>query len=116
MKWGSFHDGLDCDGRFRAGRAGRGGGLVAHRLCEPPPGPTYEEYRVGWINGPEVNLVNNWGVPDKSQTLEGGGRVLEYSVQDANRVLCTTRFTLDPLGRISKYWFRGTKCKAPRSS
>lgn len=68
------------------------------------------------MNEPEANLVGAWGVPDKSHDLEGGGRILEYSSQDASGVLCTTRFTLDLLGRATKYWYRGNKCKAPQAS
>ena len=101
--------------RISAGLVAAGGLLLA-ACATPAPGPTYDEYVSRWVNDAEVNLVGAWGIPDKSHTLEGGGRILEYSAEDASGVLCTTRFTLDPLGRVTKYWYRGTKCKPPQAS
>jgi hypothetical protein len=30
--------------------------------------------------------------------------------------VCTTRFTIDEAGKIIKYWYRGTKCRAPKGT
>ncbi len=89
--------------------------LVILTACTPPPpGPTYDEYVGRWVEDTEVSLVSSWGIPEKTHSLETGGRIVEYTRKLEGEVVCTTRFTIDESGKIMKYWYRGTKCKALR--
>lgn len=88
--------------------------LVALSACAtPPPGPTYDQYVGRWVEDTEINLVSAWGIPKQTHALETGGRIVEYTKTQEADVVCTTRFTVDDDGRIVKYWYRGSSCKAP---
>jgi hypothetical protein len=89
--------------------------LLGAACTKPPLGPSYEEYVARWVNSTEANLVSAWGIPGKSHSLETGGRIIEYTKSESGEVICTTRFTIDETGRIVKYWYRGSKCRAPES-
>lgn len=91
-----------------------GAALVAAACTKPPLGPSYEEYVARWVKATEVDLVSAWGIPEKSHPLENGGRIIEYTKREGSEILCTTRYTIDQNGIIVKYWYRGTKCRAPK--
>ena len=89
--------------------------LVVLAACTPPPpGPTYAEYMESWMKDTEISLVSSWGLPEKTHSLETGGRIVEFRRKLEGKIVCTTRFTINEYGRIMKYWYRGTKCEAPR--
>ena len=89
--------------------------LVVLTACTPPPpGPTYAEYMESWMKDTEISLVSSWGLPEKTHSLETGGRIVEFRRKLEGKIVCTTRFTINEYGRIMKYWYRGTKCEAPR--
>ena len=88
--------------------------LVVLTACTPPPpGPTYAEYVESWMKETETSLVSAWGIPEKTHALETGGRIVEFTRKQTGKIVCTTRFTINEYGRIMKYWYHGTKCKAP---
>ncbi len=90
--------------------------FVVTACTPPPPGPTYDEYVARWVEEMEVSLVSSWGIPRKTHSLETGGRIVEYTRRQEGKVVCTTRFTIDEAGKIIKYWYRGSKCRAPRGA
>ncbi len=91
--------------------------LFVATACTPlPPGPSYDEYVARWVDDTEVSLVSSWGIPGKTHSLETGGRIVEYTRSQEGEVVCTTRFTIDEAGKIIKYWYRGTKCRAPKGT
>ena len=90
--------------------------MIVSACTPPPPGPSYEEHVNRWVGDTEVNLVSAWGIPGATHGLETGGRVVEYAKDEGGSVVCTTRFTIDETGRIIKYWYLGSKCKAPKGS
>ena len=97
--------------------AGAAAALFVVTACTPlPPGPTYDEYVARWVDDTEVSLVSSWGIPGKTHSLETGGRIVEYTRNQEGEVVCTTRFTIDEAGKIIKYWYRGTKCRAPKGT
>jgi hypothetical protein len=79
-------------------------------------GPPYEEVLNRWLGRSETDLINNWGVPARSQLLSGGGQVLEYVRRDDKRVYCSTLFTSNLTGTIERYSFRGSDCRPPNAS
>ncbi len=88
--------------------------FVLMACTPPPPGPTYDEYVGRWMKDTEVSLVSSWGIPEKTHSLMTGGRIVEFTRKLEGEIVCTTRFTINEYGRIMKYWYRGTKCRAPR--
>lgn len=78
------------------------------------PAPSYDEFVASWMNKSEVGLVSSWGIPEKTHDLETGGRIVEYARKFEGEVVCTTRFTVNEAGTITKYWYRGRKCLAPQ--
>ncbi len=91
--------------------------LLVVTACTPlPPGPSYDEYVARWVEDTEVSLVSSWGIPGKTHSLETAGRIVEYTRMQEGEVVCTTRFTIDEAGKIIKYWYRGTKCRAPKGT
>ena len=75
-----------------------------------PKSPTYDAIIGNYIGKTEAELVSAWGIPQKTHQLSAGGQVLEY-VRDSNGIaVCTTRFTVDKTGRVSKTWYKGTSC------
>ncbi len=93
-----------------------GAALAILGACTPPPpGLTYDEYVSPWVGGTEVGLVSAWGIPQNTHALETGGRIVEYTRQQGGETVCTTRFNIDESGTITKYWYRGSKCRAPRA-
>jgi hypothetical protein len=92
-----------------------GAALVVLAACTAPaPPPSYDDYVAGWVDKSEVGLVSSWGIPEKTHDLETGGRIVEYARKFEGEVVCTTRFTVNDFGMITKYWYRGRKCLAPR--
>jgi hypothetical protein len=74
----------------------------------------YEQALNRWVNHPEEDLVNAWGVPNGSQRLTDGGQTFEYRRVDAQgKDLCTTLFTSDIYGMIRTWTYRGIDCRAP---
>lgn len=96
-------------------RAGLAGAIFAvlAACTPPPPGITYDEYVSPWVGGTETGLVSAWGIPQNTHTLETGGRIVEYTRTQGTEVVCTTRFNIDQTGNITKYWYRGSHCRAP---
>lgn len=84
----------------------------------PPPKniETYDQAVSRWVEETEANLVNAWGIPQKSHSMETGGRVIEYIRVKQGKTICTTRFTIDGYGLIKKTWFRGSDCQVPSAS
>jgi hypothetical protein len=76
-------------------------------------GPPYEEVLNRWMGRSETDLINNWGVPSRSQLLSSGGQVLEYQLRDDKHVYCSTLFTTNLTGTIERYTFHGTDCRPP---
>ena len=92
-----------------------GAALAVLAACTPPaPPPSYDAYVAGWVDKTEIGLVSSWGIPEKTHDLETGGRIVEYARKLEGEVVCTTRFTVNETGTITKYWYSGRKCLAPR--
>ncbi len=95
--------------------------LLALASCSasPPPAKEIESYDQAvsrWMEQTEASLVNSWGIPQKSHSMETGGRVIEYIRVKSGKTLCTTRFTIDGYGLVKKTWFRGSDCQVPSNS
>ncbi|MDJ0983560.1 MAG: hypothetical protein QNI94_18195 [Kiloniellales bacterium] len=94
--------------------------LLALASCSSSPPPkeieSYDQAVSRWMEQTEANLVNAWGIPQKSHSMETGGRVIEYVRVKSGKTLCTTRFTIDGYGLIKKTWFRGSDCQVPSAS
>ena len=88
--------------------------IVLAACTTPAPPPSYDDFVASWMNKSEVGLVSSWGIPEKTHDLETGGRIVEYARKQEGEVVCTTRFTVNEAGTITKYWYRGSKCLAPR--
>jgi len=71
----------------------------------------YEAELNRWVGRSETDLINDWGVPNKSQLLSGGGQVLEYDTADGDKVLCTTLFTSNITGTIERWRWSGDRCR-----
>ena len=88
--------------------------------CSSAPSRTnpgaYEAALQQWVGRSETELINAWGVPDKSQLLSQGGQVLEYDTRDGKNVTCSTLFTSNLTGTIERYSFRGSDCRPPNAS
>ncbi len=91
-------------------------GLSTATACTALPGPIYAEYVGRWVENTEVNLVSTWGIPEKTYSLETGGRIVEYTREQEGDIVCTTRFMIDENGRIVNYWYLGSKCKPPKGT
>ena len=98
--------------RIAAGAAGLAVGLAC---AGAPPTLSYQEQLTRWQGESEADLVSTWGMPQSTHVLADGGRVLEYRGTGEDE-RCTTRFTLDPSGKIMRWWYAGTSCAAPGSS
>ena len=95
--------------------------LLALASCSASPPPakeieTYDQAVSRWMEQPEASLVNAWGIPQKSHSMETGGRVIEYIRVKQGKTICTTRFTIDGYGLVKKTWFRGSDCQVPSAS
>jgi hypothetical protein len=104
--------------RARASRlAAAAAGVAAALACASPPetGPTYQEQVSRWRGETEAELVASWGMPKKTHVLADGGRVIEYRSHGEDETRCTTRFTLDPTGKIVRWWYTGVGCTAPQN-
>lgn len=90
-------------------------GLASCTASAPPPKEIepYDQSVSKWMEETEANLINAWGIPQKSHNMETGGRVIEYVRTRSGETLCTTRFTIDGYGIVRKTWFRGTDCRLP---
>jgi hypothetical protein len=92
-----------------------GGG--APQAVSGTSGPTqnlaYEQALKRWVDRPEEDLVNAWGVPDRSQRLTDGGQAFEYRRFAGGQLVCATLFTSDFYGKIRTWTYRGSDCKAP---
>jgi hypothetical protein len=71
----------------------------------------YEAVLQQWTGRSESDLINTWGVPDKSQLLSGGGQVLEYDARKGDKVTCATLFTTNLTGTIERWTYSGTSCR-----
>src|SRR5947209_5703361 len=75
----------------------------------------YEAVLQQWTGRSETELINSWGVPDRSQLLSQGGQVLQYDTRDAKeKVTCTTLFTSNLTGTIERWTYNGTACRPLR--
>jgi hypothetical protein len=101
--------------RLAAGAAG----IAAVLGCASPPppeqGPSYQEQMSRWQGETEADLVTTWGMPQKTHVLADGGRIIEYRQAGEEETSCTTRFTLDPSGKIVRWWYSGVNCSAPKT-
>lgn len=90
-------------------------GLASCTTTPPPPKQIepYDQSVSRWMDETEANLVNAWGIPQKTHSMETGGRVIEYIRIESGKTLCTTRFTIDGYGVVKKTWFRGSDCQVP---
>ena len=90
-------------------------GLASCTTTAPPieESEPYDRSVSRWMEETEANLVNAWGIPQKTHSMETGGRVIEYIRVRSGETLCTTRFTIDGYGVVKKTWFRGTDCRVP---
>src|SRR5690242_19665941 len=94
--------------------------LVAAPLaaCSSAPSRTnpgvYEAALQQWVGRSETELINSWGVPDKSQLLSQGGQVLEYDTRDGKNVTCSTLFTSNLTGTIERWNYTGRACRPLR--
>ena len=104
-------------GRFQFAPVGCAGAVLAvlAACAAPLQGPTYDEYVARWVDDTEARLVSSWGIPERTHSLQTGGRIVEFTTIQKDEVVCTTRFTVDESGKITKYWYRGKKCNVPRS-
>ncbi len=101
--------------------AGVAAAMLALASCSasaPPPKQIepYDQSVSRWMEETEANLVNAWGIPQKTHSMETGGRVIEYIRVRSGQTLCTTRFTIDGYGVVKKTWFRGSDCRVPSPS
>jgi hypothetical protein len=78
--------------------------------AQQPAGPSYAEVINSYIGNTEANLVSTWGIPDKTHRLSTGGQVLEYVRHQDGKTVCTTRFTIDRMGRVVETWYEGGGC------
>ncbi len=106
--------------RYRAWRLAVGAaGVAAALACASPPptdsGPTYQDEVSRWNGEKEAKLVTSWGMPQRTHVLADGGRIIEYRATGEEEQ-CTTRFTLDPKGKIVSAWYTGVGCAVPKSS
>jgi hypothetical protein len=76
----------------------------------------YEAVLQQWTGRSESDLINAWGVPDKSQLLSSGGQVLEYNVRKGDKVTCSTLFTTNLTGMIERWTYKGTSCHPLQSN
>ncbi|MDJ0942887.1 MAG: hypothetical protein QNJ30_05465 [Kiloniellales bacterium] len=92
-------------------------GLASCTASAPPPKEidSYDRAVSGWMEETEASLINAWGIPQKTHSMETGGRVIEYVRVKSGKTLCTTRFTIDGYGVVKKAWFRGSDCQVPSS-
>ena len=90
-------------------------GLASCNASAPPPKEIepYDQSVSRWMEETEASLINAWGIPQKTHSMETGGRVIEYIQTKSGETLCTTRFTIDGYGVVKKTWFRGTDCRVP---
>src|SRR5690349_17043724 len=65
----------------------------------------YETVLQQWTGRSETDLINAWGVPDKSQLLSGGGQVLEYDTHKGDKTTCATLFTSNLTGTIERWTY-----------
>jgi hypothetical protein len=97
-------------GMFGAREPREGAGSTSQTARTP-----YEQTLSSWFYRPEQELVASWGVPDRSQRLTDGGQALQYFRLDGDgKILCTTLFTSDALGKIRSWTYRGSDCRPPR--
>jgi len=86
--------------------------------CSSAPSRTnpgaYEAALQQWVGSSETELINAWGVPDKSQLLSQGGQVLEYDTRDGKNVTCSTLFTSNLTGTIERWNYTGHACRPLR--
>jgi hypothetical protein len=74
----------------------------------------YEAVLQQWTGRSETDLINTWGVPDRSQLLSGGGQVLEYDRREKDKITCATLFTSNLTGTIERWTYSGTDCRPLR--
>jgi hypothetical protein len=77
----------------------------------------YEAVLQQWTGRSETDLINSWGVPDRSQLLSQGGQVLQYDAhegKDKDKVTCTTLFTSNLTGTIERWTYTGSACRPLR--
>jgi hypothetical protein len=74
----------------------------------------YEAVLQQWTGRSETDLINSWGVPDRSQLLSQGGQVLQYDTRDKDKVTCTTLFTSNLTGTIERWTYTGNACRPMR--
>jgi hypothetical protein len=75
----------------------------------------YEAVLQQWTGRSETDLINSWGVPDRSQLLSQGGQVLQYDTRDSkDHVTCNTLFTTNLTGTIERWTYTGTACRPLR--
>ena len=91
-------------------------GLSIATACTALPGPIYAEYVGRWVENTEVNLVSTWGIPEKTYSLETGGRIVEYTREQEGEVVRRTRFMIDEKGRIVNYRYLGPQCAPPTAT
>jgi hypothetical protein len=93
--------------------------LAALTGCSGSSGPhytpaAYEAVLQQWTGRSETDLINAWGVPDRSQLLSQGGQVLQYDTRDKDKVTCTTLFTSNLTGTIERWTYTGNACRPMR--
>jgi len=63
-----------------------------------------------WVGRPAEDLVQAWGVPDRTETLSDGSRVLTWVsvwANESGQHTCRKNFTVDPQGRVQRWSYGG---------
>lgn len=57
-----------------------------------------------WIGFPKNQLLESWGVPDRTDKLDNGKQVITWDVRNGyGHIICMQTFTIDASGIIEKF-------------
>lgn len=86
--------------------------------------PTEDKYKAvlnSWVNSPADNLIQVWGPPTQTYTLDNGDKILTYDKSNGSAFVgalavpinCKTSFVISEGTHKIKNWsYEGNACKA----